>query len=193
MPDRRLVVVGNGPEFNCLKAQAGPNIEIVGQQSHDSLHQYLRSARGFVFAAEEDFGIAAVEAQACGTPVIAYGRGGITESVVAGWTGVFFDEQTPQSLVEAVAAFERMKWNPAAIRNHAQRFSASRFRDEFRQLVEQQWSHFKRGVHRQTERTPLMLALPDMLEETPSGGAPGEHEVLPAGATMAGWCRPEGF
>jgi glycosyltransferase involved in cell wall biosynthesis len=100
------------------------------------MHHQLRFARGFVFAAEEDFGIAAVEAQACGTPVIAYGRGGAAETVIAGRTGVLFDQQTPDALMAAIEGFERVgTFDTAAIRRNSERFSAGRFRHEFKSHV----------------------------------------------------------
>ncbi len=97
MPDRRLIVVGDGPEAPRVRAAAGPNVEFVGEVARERLRELLRRARAFIFAAEEDFGILPVEAQACGTPVIAYRRGGVLETVrgleAAQPTGVFFDEQ----------------------------------------------------------------------------------------------------
>jgi UDP-N-acetylmuramyl pentapeptide phosphotransferase/UDP-N-acetylglucosamine-1-phosphate transferase/glycosyltransferase involved in cell wall biosynthesis len=106
MPHRRLIIVGEGPDFEKIKAKAGPNVKLVGHQPFERLRQYMQMASAFVFAAEEDFGIVPVEAQACGTPVIAYGRGGVTESVISGKTGLFFHEQTVDSLVAAVEQFE---------------------------------------------------------------------------------------
>jgi glycosyltransferase involved in cell wall biosynthesis len=99
-----------------------------------------------LFAAEEDFGIAPVEAQACGTPVIALGRGGALETVIEGQTGLFFPEQTAASVVEAVDRFERQStpFEPEAIRAHAQRFSEARFRTEFQQLLDEEWDLFQR-------------------------------------------------
>ena len=110
-PERRLVVIGDGPEMKRIKAVAGENVTILGYQPSEVLIDHLRRARAFVFAAEEDFGISVVEAQACGTPVIAFGRGGALESVIGlpldRPTGVFFGEQTPESLLAAVGRFER--------------------------------------------------------------------------------------
>src|SRR6267378_2076417 len=108
MPQRLLVVIGDGPEMSRIKARAGANVEIVGHQPFAVMKDLLAGARGFMFAAEEDFGIAPVEAQACGTPVIAYGRGGIRDTVEPGETGIFFDQQTPEAVSGAVDEFERI-------------------------------------------------------------------------------------
>ncbi len=143
MPDRRLIVVGDGPEFEKIRAKAGPNIKMVGQQPFEKLRQYMQMARAFVFAAEEDFGIAPVEALACGTPVIAFGRGGVTESVVAGQSGIFFADQTPQSVRQAVDKFERSPdWDAQRIHEHARRFSSGRFRHDLHALVDAEWQLF---------------------------------------------------
>jgi glycosyltransferase involved in cell wall biosynthesis len=136
MPSRELLLVGEGPEWKALQAQAPANVKLLGRLPFAEMHRLLRSARGFVFAAEEDFGIAAVEAQACGTPVIAYGRGGAAETVLADRTGVLFDQQTPDAVIAAIERFERMgKFDTAVIRRHAEGFSASRFRAEFSRHV----------------------------------------------------------
>ena len=137
MPDRRLVVIGHGPSYDSLKAIAAPNTQLVGFQPVDIVREYMQKARAFVFAADEDFGIVPVEAQACGTPVIAYGKGGVLESVIERKTGIFFREQTADSLVAAIHEFERMgSFDPAEIRRNAERFSIERFRKEFSQFVE---------------------------------------------------------
>ena len=102
-----LFIVGTGPELPRLKSHAGPTITFLGYQTDDSVAEFMSRARGFVCAAEEDFGIAIVEAQAAGCPVIVYGRGGALETVIDGVTGIFFPEQTTESLVEAIVQFER--------------------------------------------------------------------------------------
>lgn len=136
MPSRELLLVGDGPEWKGLKARATANVKLVGQLPFGEMHELLRSARAFVFAAEEDFGIAPVEAQACGTPVIAYSRGGASETVIEDRTGVLFDQQTPDAVIEAVERFERMGgFDSAVIRRNAERFSTKRFRAEFRRHV----------------------------------------------------------
>jgi glycosyltransferase involved in cell wall biosynthesis len=137
MPDRRLVVVGNGPELAALKARAPANVTFAGRVSDEQKRQYLQRAKAFVYAGEEDFGIVLVEAQACGTPVIAFGRGGAAEIVVHGETGLLFDEQSPEALVEAIDLFEQMpSFQPLRIAINANRFSVARFRSEFRAVVD---------------------------------------------------------
>ena len=148
MPGRKLVVVGDGTELAKVKAAAGPNVDVLGYQSDAVLRDLMQRARAFVFAAEEDFGITPVEAMACGTPVIAFGRGGATETVRDGRTGLFFGEQTVPSIVDAVGRFERAEWDPAAIRRHAEFYRPERFRAEFRALLDRHWAAFeelKRG------------------------------------------------
>lgn len=138
MPDKRLVVIGDGPDFGKIKSKAGKNIELLGHQPAEVLKNYIQKAKAFVFAAEEDFGIAPVEAQACGTPVIAFGRGGVLETVIEGETGLFFREQTVDSLIKAVKDFERKEdgFDCIKIRKNAERFSKERFRMEFKGFME---------------------------------------------------------
>jgi glycosyltransferase involved in cell wall biosynthesis len=141
-PERRLIVIGDGPEMKRIAAVAGRNVTILGYQSFEVLHDHLRRARAFVFAAEEDFGISIVEAQACGTPVIAFGKGGALESVVGlpheRATGVFFREQTVESLIEAVNRFEKnvRYFDPRQCRRNAERFSAENFKAKLTSFVE---------------------------------------------------------
>ena len=141
LPERRLVVVGDGPDAARVHAAAGPNIEFVGEVARERLRELLRGARAFLFAAEEDFGILPLEAQAVGTPVIAFGRGGVLETVRGlddrAPTGVFFVEQTPAAIANAVRRFEAdaPRIRPEACRTNAERFSAERFRREFAAFV----------------------------------------------------------
>ena len=107
MPGKKLIVAGDGPDFRKIKSKAARNVEFLGYQTADMLRGYMQRAKAFVFAAEEDFGIIPVEAQACGTPVIAYGRGGARETVIENKTGVFFGEQNVESLISAVNNFEK--------------------------------------------------------------------------------------
>lgn len=154
MPGRQLKVIGDGPEYKKIQriADGHPNIELLGYQSDDKLSECVSKARAFLFAAEEDFGISPVEAQACGTPVIAFGRGGVLETV-RGLdspvpTGLFFSEQTVTSVAEAVERFEREGETIRAVdcRRNAERFAASRFRDEFGALVARELAAFGTGV-----------------------------------------------
>ncbi len=145
MPGKKLIVIGDGPDFKKIRAQAGPNVEMLGHQPAGVLRQHLEHARAFVFAAEEDFGIAPVEAQACGTPVLAYGAGGARETVVEGETGLFFGAQTTESLKAAVEAFESgtHRFDAHRLRAHAERFSKERFRQVFAAFMEQAWARFQ--------------------------------------------------
>jgi len=149
MPDRKLIVIGDGPDYKKVRSLAGANVKMLGYQPFEVLRDYLQRAKAFIFAAEEDFGIMPVEAQACGTPVIAFGRGGATETVVPlndtgsesteqqEPTGLFFLEQTPSAIVAAIQRFEKAAdmFNAAAIRANAERFSSQRFRSEFKEFV----------------------------------------------------------
>jgi glycosyltransferase involved in cell wall biosynthesis len=145
MPHRKLVVVGDGPELAKIKSKAGSNIELVGYQSREVIKDLMQHARALVFAAVEDFGITPVEAQACGTPVIALGKGGALETIVGlgtskSPTGLFFAQQEVGSLIEAISTFERRsdEIEPAACRANAERFAQTRFLREFRRYVERQ-------------------------------------------------------
>jgi glycosyltransferase involved in cell wall biosynthesis len=146
MPERRLVVIGAGPEFQKVSKLAGRNVELLGFQSRPVLIEHLRKARALIFAAEEDFGLVPVEAMACGTPVIAFGKGGARETVLTGpaGTGVLFDAQTPASLIDAVRRFEAGDgFDPARLRAHAERFGVARFRHELQGFVEHEWRQFQ--------------------------------------------------
>lgn len=138
MPDRKLVVIGSGPMLEQMRRLAKPNVSVLGYQAQEVLEKHLAEARAFVFAAEEDFGIAPVEAQAFGTPVIAFGKGGILDSVVEGETGVFFDEQNADSIKEAVLDFEKHlgMWNHGRIAMHAREFRPEAFRSKLAGKVE---------------------------------------------------------
>ena len=137
MPERRLVVIGDGPQMADVRAKATPNVSVLGYQPFEVLRDHMQRAKAFVFAAEEDFGIAILEAQACGTPVICYGKGGVLETVVPLGepepTGIYFPEQTVQSLSAAVTAFDRSidRFTPQACRKNAERFSPTVFRRAF--------------------------------------------------------------
>lgn len=148
MPDKKLVVIGDGSEMAKIKSRAGSNIEILGYQPDDVMQDYMRRTRAFVFAAEEDFGITPVEAQASGTPVIAFGKGGVLETIrpygERNATGVFFSEQTAESLINAVRHFDTIKDSilPKDCRENALKFSAQRFHDELDEYIKKKWQAF---------------------------------------------------
>jgi len=129
MPSRKLVVIGEGPQRAAIERGAPPNVRLLGHAPHNVVVDHLQRARAFVFAGEEDFGIAPVEAMACGTPVIALGRGGLLETVVEGATGTFFPEPEPEAIAAAVERFEAMASIDAIrCRARAEEFSAAIFR-----------------------------------------------------------------
>jgi glycosyltransferase involved in cell wall biosynthesis len=136
LPQERLLVAGDGPELARLRRHAPANVSFAGRPDGERLRELLRGARGLVFCAEEDFGILPVEAMACGTPVVAYGRGGVTESVIHGKTGWLFPERTPAGLAQAVGEAGRQTWDVAAIRLHAEGFASERFRQALRAEVD---------------------------------------------------------
>lgn len=145
-PQRQLVVIGDGPDAAKVRARAAPNVRFLGYQPDEVLCDHLQRARAFIFAAEEDFGIVAVEAQACGTPVVAFGRGGVCETVEEGVSGLFFERQTVESLCAAVDRFEsgpRLA-EPERIRANALRFSRDRFENELDAFVRQKMDAFLR-------------------------------------------------
>lgn len=141
MPDKRLIVIGDGPDYAKIKDKAGKNVEMLGYQPFTVLREHMQQAKAFVFAAEEDFGIVPVEAQACGTPVIAYGKGGALETVRGldheQPTGVFFAEQTVAAVKQAVRQFETVQHfiTTANCRKNALRFSTANFISKFTEYV----------------------------------------------------------
>lgn len=149
LPNSKLIVIGDGPEMKRIKNITGSNVELLGYQPFPILLDYMQRAKAFIFAAEEDFGIAPVEAQACGTPVIAYGKGGCLETIIdlnnPKPTGIFFHEQTVDSLVKAIIKFEKVKFNPNDCRNNALRFSEERFGREFKKVVAESWLQFDKS------------------------------------------------
>ena len=147
MPDKKLVIIGDGPQYRKILDRAAPNITLLGYQPFTAFKHYLQRAKAFVFAAEEDFGITPVEAQACGTPVIAYNKGGVLETVKGleseQPTGVFFPEQTVGSLINAVQNFEQVHKDIDffSCRENALRFSPEIFREKFKTHVESFFEH----------------------------------------------------
>ncbi|QJX64176.1 glycosyltransferase family 4 protein [Niallia circulans] len=153
MPDKKLIVIGDGPDFKKIKSKAGPNVTLLGYQSFEVLKEYMQKAKGFIFAAEEDFGITPLEAQACGTPVIGYGKGGSLETVRGVGnadkpTGYFFYEQTPKAISEAIVTFENISFNAMDCRNYSLKFSPERFRAEFQQFIDDKITEKTKRVER---------------------------------------------
>lgn len=143
--DKKLVVVGKGPDMEKIKAKAGKNVELLGFQSDEIMIDLMQRAKAFVFAAVEDFGISPVEAQACGTPVICMGKGGTKETVIHKKTGIHFMDQTVESLLMAVDEFEKNQddFDYNEIRQHALSFSTKRYEHEIKTFVEEKYKLFK--------------------------------------------------
>ena len=137
MPDRELIILGDGPEMGRVRAAAGDarNILIRGRVAHAELVATLQAARAFVYAAEEDFGIGMVEAQACGTPLLSYARGGAADIVTDGETGVLFRDQSAEAIIDAVQRFESLPIAPEACRANAERFSEQAFRAKLHDAI----------------------------------------------------------
>ncbi|MGL5956824.1 MAG: glycosyltransferase, partial [Brevinema sp.] len=146
MPDKKLIILGDGPDSKTVETicKTAPNIEYRGYQEREQLLKTIGQAKAFVFAAEEDFGILPVEAQSLGTPVIAYGVGGVRETVKESLTGVFFEEQTTDSIKQAVAYFESQedRFDSQVIAQHSQQFSEYKFHHKFRRFVEESYHKF---------------------------------------------------
>lgn len=148
MPDKKLIVGGDGPDFKKIKKIASKNVELLGFLETNRLISYTQNAKAFIFAAEEDFGIAPIEAQACGVPVIAFGKGGALETIIGNYssqnevaksdTGVFFEKQTVEELIKAIEVFEKNqdKFDKKTIRNQALKFDTKRFEKEFKTIID---------------------------------------------------------
>lgn len=147
--DKKLLVIGDGPDMAKIKSKAGKNVELLGFADDETMADLMGRAKAFVFAAEEDFGITPVEAQACGTPVICFGRGGARETVRDGESGLYFMEQNAKELLAAVAKFEQNydKFEPTKIRENSLKFSRARFEAEIKSYVEKKYEEFKDGLN----------------------------------------------
>ena len=142
-----LVVIGSGTGEKQIRALAGPNVQVLEHQPEAVVVDYMQRCKAFVYAAAEDFGISLVEAQAAGAPVITYGKGGAIETVIPGKTGIFFPEQTVESIMQAVQQFEsgRMQFAMDDLCQNADRFSPERFQRKFSEFVRQKWADFQQG------------------------------------------------
>lgn len=143
MPDKKLIVIGDGPEKENLKMRAKKNIEFLENQTNEQLKNYLQNAKAFVFAAIEDFGILPVEAMATGTPIIGLEKGGLLETVIPYTTGLFFKEQTVASLKNIIQEFVGMEFDPKKCRARAEEFSQEKFRKRFQSFVLDKYIEFK--------------------------------------------------
>ncbi len=137
--NKPLIIVGEGSELESLRRQAKENITFVGKIGDKQLIDYYRHAKAVIFPQDEDFGLVPLEAQACGTPVIAYGKGGALETVIHGKTGLFFNEQTEDSLMQAVLNFEKLKIKPEDCIQNAKRFNYQSFSKQFVDKVNRLW------------------------------------------------------
>lgn len=131
----KLKIVGDGPDRKRLEKAAGDNIEFLGSRPNGELTGFYEGCKAFLMPQEEDFGIAAVEAQMCGRPVIAFQSGGACESVADGKTGIFFNKQTKEGLAEAIKRFEKINFNEEEIKAHAQKFSKDNFKKQIREFI----------------------------------------------------------
>jgi len=136
MPDKKLVVIGKGEEYDEIQAIAKENITVLGYQEDEVLVEHMQNAKAFVYAAIEDFGIVPIEAMACGTPVIALNEGGTKETVIDAQTGTHFEKQTTKSIVDAVIKFETLTFHAKTISHYAQKFSISQFHHTFKNFMQ---------------------------------------------------------
>lgn len=134
--NKKLVIIGEGPEKEKLQSIANENVTFLGRQPDEVVKKYMSECKALIFPGKEDFGIVPVEAQASGRPVIAFGEGGVLDSVIPNKTGVFFYEQTVESLKEAIKKFENMKFDKNEIRKHALEFDESIFQQKMKQYIE---------------------------------------------------------
>lgn len=162
LPNKKLVVIGDGPDLERIRQRASANVELLGYQPARVLREQLQNAKAFVFAAQEDFGILPVEAQACGTPVIAYGAGGCKETVVDGVTGVHFGAQSVDSIRAAVEQFEatERQLSPETIRRHAEMYSIERFQRQWSRYLDRSLDSWKQRTTRRTSKRRANYAAP---------------------------------
>jgi glycosyltransferase involved in cell wall biosynthesis len=144
MKDKKLIVIGDGPDMNKIKSKAAANIEFLGYKPVEEMKQYLQRAKAFVFASEEDFGITVIESLACGTPVIAFNKGGSKETIKDEQSGIHFNYQTVEALSEAVVRFERIedKFDHNLLRSYAENFSRKKFEENISKFVNEKAEEF---------------------------------------------------
>lgn len=144
MPDKKLIIIGEGTDEQKIKAKCGKNVEMLGYKKADELAEYMKRARAFVFAAEEDFGISVIEALSCGTPVIALNKGGTAETIVDGKLGIHFSEQAPEDIINAVSRFEKSEktFDPQILSDYAKKFDRSIFEEKIESFVKTKYEEF---------------------------------------------------
>ena len=144
--EEKLIIAGDGPERARLHEMAGPTIEFLGRVSDDKKAEIVARGKAFIFPGLEDFGITPVEAMASGTPVIAYGQGGVSETVIDGKTGIFFDEISKESLIEAIHRFKKAKFNLEDMESRAKEFSTERFEKEITSTIDKLHKEHRKNV-----------------------------------------------
>jgi glycosyltransferase involved in cell wall biosynthesis len=142
MPDKKLVVIGQGEEYSIIKKIAKSNIQVLGYQPDEVLIKYMQRAKAFVYAAIEDFGIVPIEAMACGTPVVALNKGGTAETVINGVTGILFENQSKEDIINAINLFEKQKFDFNIIRKEALKYDKKNFKKLFSEFVRQKIEEF---------------------------------------------------
>ena len=144
MPDKKLYVIGDGPDEKKIRSKLTSNIEFFGYLKREELKKYMQKAKAFIFAAEEDFGITMIEALSCGTPVIAYNKGGASETILENETGILFDEQSPENIIDAVNKFEKLerKFNPESLNIYAKQFSRKIFEEKIKRFIDEKCNEF---------------------------------------------------
>ncbi len=174
-----LKVVGNGRDMERLKGMAGPTVEMLGRVSDEERLKLLRECKALLFPGTEDFGLVPVEAMACGKPVIAYAGGGALDTVRVGVSGVFFNEQTPESLADAIMDFDSTRFDPQAIREHAELFDVNVFKEQILSFVRQKCSEYSKppvpenvesfGILARVDgrKQPESMTLPSTTEKSP--------------------------
>lgn len=143
---KKLKIVGEGPSMKELKKRAGKEVEFLGKISDEELKSVYQKAKALIFPQLEDFGIVPLEAMACGTPVIAFKRGGALETVTENVSGLFFEQQNQDSLVEAIHRFEKKKWDPVEVSRSVERFSSARFKSELLHFIEEEWKKHQKAL-----------------------------------------------
>ena len=142
MPDKQLIVIGQGEEYQIIKKIAKSNIKVLGYQPDEILINYMQRAKAFIYAAVEDFGIIPIEAMACGTPVIALNKGGTAETVINGISGILFEKQTKEDIINAIFSFEKQKFDSNIIRKSVLKYDKTNFKEIFLKYIRQKIEEF---------------------------------------------------